>query len=151
MATDIVFGPAPPPHLSHARLSISSSSHNSPSSSESPQTASTFSFVVRYPTTNSSPTTDDIIPKIEELDEDDVDDVKTLPAVEESPISPTRAVAKRPRGRPRKHPLNSPTAITKPPKGRSKTGCITCRRRKKKCDETKPHCMHTSSIIFCWR
>lgn len=23
---------------------------------------------------------------------------------------------------------------------RSKTGCITCRKRKKKCDETKPYC-----------
>lgn len=47
--------------------------------------------------------------------------------------------AKRPRGRPRKHPvvLESTSKVTK---GRSKTGCITCRKRKKKCDEMKPRC-----------
>ena len=48
--------------------------------------------------------------------------------------------AKRPRGRPRKHPV-VPESINKITKGRSKTGCITCRKRKKKCDETKPRCM----------
>ncbi|KAI9673728.1 MAG: hypothetical protein M1829_003965 [Trizodia sp. TS-e1964] len=51
------------------------------------------------------------------------------------------AGARRPRGRPRKNPL--PTTVLDPSakiqKGRSKTGCITCRRRKKKCDEQKPH------------
>lgn len=44
----------------------------------------------------------------------------------------------RKRGRPRKHPLPVPGAQSKIIKGRSKTGCITCRRRKKKCDEAKP-------------
>ncbi|KAI9797079.1 MAG: hypothetical protein M1825_006262 [Sarcosagium campestre] len=48
--------------------------------------------------------------------------------------------AKRPRGRPRKHPIPSPE--TKVQKGRSKTGCLTCRRRKKKCDEAKPKCQN---------
>jgi len=48
-------------------------------------------------------------------------------------------VAKRPRGRPRKHPVPSESS-NKITKGRSKTGCITCRKRKKKCDETKPRC-----------
>lgn len=48
--------------------------------------------------------------------------------------------AKRPRGRPRKHPV-VPESTNKITKGRSKTGCITCRKRKKKCDETKPRCM----------
>jgi hypothetical protein len=47
---------------------------------------------------------------------------------------------KRPRGRPRKHPIQSLEISSKLQKGRSKTGCITCRRRKKKCDETKPVC-----------
>mgnify|MGYP001569234165 CR=1 FL=1 len=47
--------------------------------------------------------------------------------------------AKRPRGRPRKHPV-VPESINKVTKGRSKTGCITCRKRKKKCDEMKPRC-----------
>ena len=46
---------------------------------------------------------------------------------------------KRPRGRPRKHPV-VPEPTNKITKGRSKTGCITCRKRKKKCDETKPRC-----------
>ncbi|KFY42440.1 hypothetical protein V494_02407, partial [Pseudogymnoascus sp. VKM F-4513 (FW-928)] len=49
------------------------------------------------------------------------------------------ATAKRPRGRPRKHPV-VPESINKVTKGRSKTGCITCRKRKKKCDERKPRC-----------
>lgn len=47
---------------------------------------------------------------------------------------------KKPRGRPRKHPIIVPDPSTKCSKGRSKTGCYTCRRRKKKCDETKPEC-----------
>lgn len=47
---------------------------------------------------------------------------------------------KRPRGRPRKHPFMPATAANKIAKGRSKTGCLTCRKRKKKCDEAKPRC-----------
>lgn len=60
-------------------------------------------------------------------------------------ISPM--TAKRPRGRPRKHPI-VPESINKVTKGRSKTGCITCRKRKKKCDEAKPRCM-LSPDGFC--
>ena len=56
------------------------------------------------------------------------------------PSLPVAGPAKRPRGRPRKQPLLSPDVQIRIAKGRSKTGCITCRRRKKKCDETKPHC-----------
>jgi len=48
--------------------------------------------------------------------------------------------AKRPRGRPRKHPVAPTVSTNKVTKGRSKTGCITCRKRKKKCDEAKPRC-----------
>lgn len=48
--------------------------------------------------------------------------------------------AKRPRGRPRKHPVPTQESLAKVAKGRSKTGCITCRKRKKKCDEAKPRC-----------
>lgn len=55
---------------------------------------------------------------------------------------------KKPRGRPRKHPLIIPDLSAKSPKGRSKTGCYTCRRRKKKCDETKPECMLTFLLVF---
>ncbi|KAI9888501.1 MAG: hypothetical protein M1814_006863 [Vezdaea aestivalis] len=52
------------------------------------------------------------------------------------------ALVKRGRGRPRKHPLPAPGDDSKITKGRSKTGCVTCRRRKKKCDETKPECLN---------
>lgn len=45
----------------------------------------------------------------------------------------------RKRGRPRKHPI---VEQKKTAHARSKTGCATCRRRKKKCDETKPSCLN---------
>ena len=93
----------------------------------------------------------DVIPKIEELDEDDdlennIPNDTALqsehqqhqpPRHRHPPGAPVHVPRKR--GRPRKHPL--PVAgggQAKITKGRSKTGCITCRRRKKKCDETKP-------------
>jgi len=87
---------------------------------------------------------EDVTPKIEELDEDGIEDVKELP-VSESPKPPPIGASdsmtgNKKRGRPRKHPLPSPNSQNKAAKGRSKTGCITCRRRKKKCDETKPSC-----------
>ncbi|KAF2478084.1 uncharacterized protein BDR25DRAFT_205608 [Lindgomyces ingoldianus] len=84
---------------------------------------------------------DDIVPKIEEC-EVDLADVKEEPGAEEPPISPTepQQVRKR-RGRPRIYPPRSPTTSSKNTKARSKTGCATCRRRKKKCDETKPFCL----------
>ncbi|KAF2457394.1 fungal-specific transcription factor domain-containing protein [Lineolata rhizophorae] len=138
MATDIIpFGPS----AIHARLSVSSSSQPSPSSSDSPHSTPTFAFSFRC--SNEPPLSDEIVPKIEEIDEDDVEDVKVSPTTTEEQLpSPNRAMVKRPRGRPRKHPIAPPTAVMKPPKGRSKTGCFTCRRRKKKCDETKPICVH---------
>ncbi|KAF3908897.1 hypothetical protein AA313_de0206434 [Arthrobotrys entomopaga] len=63
----------------------------------------------------------------------------------EDVITPTTSLApqqpaKRPRGRPRKNPPNPPEPKSKVAKGRSKTGCLTCRKRKKKCDEGKPEC-----------
>ena len=33
--------------------------------------------------------------------------------------------------------------VRRKPSIRTKTGCMTCRRRKKKCDETRPECEHT--------
>ncbi|KAF1848480.1 uncharacterized protein K460DRAFT_403761 [Cucurbitaria berberidis CBS 394.84] len=82
----------------------------------------------------------EIIPKVEEA-ELQLADVKEEPLAEDEPISPTEPVRiRRARGRPRIHPPRSPTAGAAGAK-RSKTGCTTCRKRKKKCDETKPFCL----------
>jgi hypothetical protein len=103
---------------------------------------------------------DDVVPKLEpsddlDMDMDDIEradndmdlgDSSPLSDNKESvaPNTPTSAstpVAKRPRGRPRKHPKPTPESLAKGLKpSRSKTGCITCRKRKKKCDEAKPTC-----------
>ncbi|KAH7029290.1 fungal-specific transcription factor domain-containing protein [Microdochium trichocladiopsis] len=92
-----------------------------------------------------------------EPSEDDVfriDDLKEAPRT--TPVPSSRSVqqtptkAKRPRGRPRKHPIVPPISNTKVAKGRSKTGCITCRKRKKKCDEAKPRCMNCEkNAVVC--
>ncbi|KAK3062515.1 hypothetical protein LTS18_003909, partial [Coniosporium uncinatum] len=138
MAASIVFGPALPHHSS--RLSTSSSPESLEGSSESPSTATStrFSFSIRYVDDRSSQ--DDVVPKVEEVEEDELVDAK-IPlneGEEKGESSASQAVMKRPRGRPRKYPKTPPASLSKAPKGRSKTGCITCRRRKKKCDETKP-------------
>ncbi|KAJ4303708.1 hypothetical protein N0V90_002609 [Kalmusia sp. IMI 367209] len=84
---------------------------------------------------------DEIVPKIEET-ELHLSDVKAEPVADDTPLSPTEPVRlRRARGRPRIHPPRSPTAASKQAKARSKTGCTTCRKRKKKCDETKPFCL----------
>jgi hypothetical protein len=87
-----------------------------------------------------------LVPKLEPIDDIDMADLSDMKenivpeTPETSSSTSTPAQVKRPRGRPRKHPKPSPEALAKVAKGRSKTGCITCRRRKKKCDETKPGC-----------
>lgn len=84
---------------------------------------------------------DEVTPKIEELDDvEELDQIKLSAGKEnkDSSASGVPATVPRKRGRPRKHPLPAPSSQVKVTKGRSKTGCITCRRRKKKCDETKP-------------
>lgn len=84
------------------------------------------------------------IPKLEPMDDDfNLDDVKAAPlaSVQAAELANgTQSKQKRPRGRPRKHPLTPVVSASKVTKGRSKTGCITCRKRKKKCDEAKPRC-----------
>lgn len=84
------------------------------------------------------------IPKVEPMEEDvRLEEIKEAPPTPvPSNTSPTEAQPKmkRPRGRPRKHPLAPAVAASKITKGRSKTGCLTCRKRKKKCDEAKPRC-----------
>ncbi len=85
------------------------------------------------------------LPKIEQVDEDTFcfDDVQEAPFLPDTldAQTPSTSKSKRPRGRPRKLSLVPPTpGGPKATKGRSKTGCITCRKRKKKCDEAKPRC-----------
>ncbi|CAG8887776.1 unnamed protein product [Penicillium egyptiacum] len=92
---------------------------------------------------------DDImeIPKVEELEVLDDNLLSIKPADVESGAP---AAVPRKRGRPRKHPLPAPGGQAKITKGRSKTGCITCRRRKKKCDETKPSCQNCQkNAVVC--
>lgn len=86
-----------------------------------------------------------LIPKLEPLEDDGfhMEDVREAPRTTPTPVSgnPGPGIKlKRPRGRPRKHPLTAQVSTNKVAKGRSKTGCITCRKRKKKCDEAKPRC-----------
>jgi hypothetical protein len=64
----------------------------------------------------------------------------------------TTPTAPRRRGRPRKdQSKDKGFAVidekieTKKAKGRTKTGCFTCRERKKKCDEAKPICEYSIS------
>lgn len=47
---------------------------------------------------------------------------------------------RKPRGRPKKDTPATPATPSFKKNGRSKTGCQTCRNRKKKCDELKPIC-----------
>jgi len=133
MSSSLSFGAGP--FNSNVRLSISSSPQPSLSSSDGSMRTPTFDGSFRDNRTVS----DEIVPKIEELDVD-LGDVKVAPLLDDLPLSPTRIEKKRPRGRPRKHPPISPSAITKLTNSRCKTGCQTCRKRKKKCDEGKPTC-----------
>lgn len=92
------------------------------------------------------------VPKLEPMDDDDF----CMEEFHEAPATPVlahlshghagqgQAKPKRPRGRPRKHPLAQIASSNKITKGRSKTGCLTCRKRKKKCDEAKPRCKSTT-------
>ncbi len=148
------------PSVNLSRLDIATSSrHGSEPSSTPSSSATTYSFTLRYsPDTQMDDGEADVAPKIEELDDDVMTDTKVSPS-SESPQTTTAGANGLPgtkrRGRPRKHPLPEKN-LTRGPNGRSKTGCITCRKRKKKCDETKPSCKHhlahTSPMIphiFC--
>ena len=51
------------------------------------------------------------------------------------------SATRRPRGRPPRDPSRQKAHKASKTHARSKTGCRTCRNRKKKCDEAKPECM----------
>ncbi|KAK4073685.1 transcriptional regulator family: Fungal Specific TF [Trichoderma harzianum] len=94
------------------------------------------------------------IPKLEPIDDDiNLEDVIQAPLSQTPPnelLGGPQLKQKRPRGRPRKHPLTPIVSANKVTKGRSKTGCITCRKRKKKCDEAKPRCMNCEkNAVVC--
>jgi hypothetical protein len=117
------------------------SDQTSPSSATSATFGGDYNFHHADSMEHDSP--DAIPPKIEELDDDGEILMSVKPGDDHPADEASTAVAvnvPRKRGRPRKHPLPIPGGQLKIAKGRSKTGCITCRRRKKKCDETKPAC-----------
>lgn len=132
----------------HSSVSTSSSSQRSPTNSSCSPEQGAGSIVTQSDydelpiDVDASPQGYIVQPKIEELDDDlpnvyDLDEAK--PVVIELPVSPP---APRKRGRPRKYPKGSSVQPKKTSHARSKTGCGTCRRRKKKCDEEKPHCLN---------
>ncbi|KAJ6786853.1 hypothetical protein PWT90_06202 [Aphanocladium album] len=91
-----------------------------------------------------------IMPKNEPMDDEDI----PMTEFKNTSAAPNEAATvpgqKRGRGRPRKNPVSAPANGAKVTKGRSKTGCITCRRRKKKCDEAKPGCMNCEkNSVLC--
>ncbi|OAA50520.1 Zn(2)-C6 fungal-type DNA-binding domain protein [Metarhizium rileyi] len=93
-------------------------------------------------------------PKLEPNDDDvKIGDVTVAPLTSLHQFAPQNnpeTKQKRPRGRPRKHPHTPAVNTNKVTKGRSKTGCITCRKRKKKCDEAKPRCMNCEkNAVVC--
>ncbi|GIJ87589.1 hypothetical protein Asppvi_006499 [Aspergillus pseudoviridinutans] len=125
-------------------------------------TAGSKHFQINYVASNNLNVSmaEDVTPKVEEIDSaEDLRSIKPLEAEtmasasnHPSATTPTAAPVNVPRkrGRPRKHPLPVPGGQIKITKGRSKTGCITCRRRKKKCDETKPSCLNCQkNAVVC--
>ncbi|KAG5297351.1 C6 transcription factor OefC [Histoplasma ohiense] len=126
----------------------------SPTSSHSSQA---YSFaVVSSPDTDM--TADEVTPKVEEIEDEAAvslegikqqDKDSDLQSCSAETTVRNAIEGPRKRGRPRKHPLPTP-GLAKVAKGRSKTGCITCRRRKKKCDETKPSCLNCQkNAVVC--
>ncbi|RMJ24123.1 C6 transcription factor [Aspergillus sp. HF37] len=117
------------------------------SSLVSPRSPTTFEYSA-ITTPHEDFSNDDVVPKIEELDDrEELHRIKPSDVGNERDATGVPANVPRKRGRPRKHPLPVPVKATK---GRSKTGCITCRRRKKKCDETKPACLNCQkNAVVC--
>lgn len=114
--------------------------------------------------TNSTLTMDTLIAQLDpndvESNDDDVEEINPRPqkhgeiwrkSVERRASSAAKTGAsgdqtgeplhpRKPRGRPKKDAPATPVTPSFKKNGRSKTGCQTCRNRKKKCDELKPIC-----------
>lgn len=126
--------------LTRRRSTISSSQYSSTNSSSSPE------FMNDSAITPDSEEDAPVAPKIEQLDEQSISKLEDAkpPLKREDALVPAPP---RKRGRPRKHPV---VEQKKTSHARSKTGCGTCRRRKKKCDEGKPSCMNCEkNNVFC--
>ncbi|KAK5114534.1 hypothetical protein LTR62_002469 [Meristemomyces frigidus] len=122
----------PDPAAFVRRRSTISSSTYSTTSSSSPDV---ITDAVITPDSEEDDAPTPMVPKIEEVDDsslEDLPDVKPAATVVEKSVSIPRK-----RGRPRKHPIVEQKKLSHV---RSKTGCGTCRRRKKKCDEARPSC-----------
>lgn len=115
---------------------ITSSQWSSTASSSSPEHADS----VITPDSDDSNDSSDITigPKIEELDDNGVNGLNSIEEAKVLTTNDAGVPPARKRGRPRKHPISE---IRKTAHTRSKTGCATCRRRKKRCDERKPGCL----------
>ena len=114
------------------RRSTISTTYTSTASSSSPE-LTTDTVITPESDEDGSPS---VVPKVEELDESPLSEIaEAKPVVADQVTLP----GPRKRGRPRKNPIVEQKKIAH---ARSKTGCGTCRRRKKKCDETKPACMN---------
>jgi hypothetical protein len=130
------YRPATGSPLSSTNTAQSDDSDDSNDSSGTTRSATTRTTTSR--TTTRTITTTTTGHNIERLGDDvgreisDVEDPKPLITTDDSlPLV-------RKRGRPRKHPISQ---IRNTSHIRSETGCATCRRRKKRCDERKPGCL----------
>ncbi|KAK0255236.1 hypothetical protein LTR29_017030 [Friedmanniomyces endolithicus] len=117
-----------PAALARRRSTLSSSTYSTTSGS-SPDLATVIT------PDSEDDATPSVVPKIEELDEGATAGLEDAKSV--LPLDHLASPASRKRGRPRKHPSLDQK---KSSHVRSKTGCGTCRRRKKKCDESRPFC-----------
>ncbi|KAF2759948.1 hypothetical protein EJ05DRAFT_499138 [Pseudovirgaria hyperparasitica] len=133
------------------RYSAGSYGHDSGSnaSSSASTPGSDASHADGYAYARDSTASDIVVPKMEPMDEDikmpSVEVVLPSPGAAPGATSSTATTRYGPirrRGRPKKEisASSASSAQPKPTAGRSKTGCRTCRRRKKKCDEGKPGC-----------
>jgi len=124
---------------SYSRISMSSSTPESPTSSVC-LSDNRSSFSISNGSLSGGDDDKSRIPKFGLADGNDLQESNSCL----SPISQRRPAVesphKRPRGRPRKPPCVVINPALKSTKARSKTGCLTCRLRKKKCDEAKPTC-----------